>query len=142
MDFKEYIYDYTNGFDILEIEHGETDIAFSPDFIASNEISYQLFNSLEVALLSRYISDQYLDNTSNEDRKLDAYFVNDVRLSYKIPSKLIKEATVRLLVNNVFSENYASNGYTYSYIYEETITENFVYPQAFRNYLVSLNLKF
>ena len=142
MDFKEYIYDYTNGFDIIEIEHGETDIAFSPDFIASNEISYQLFNSLEVALLSRYISDQYLDNTSNEDRKLDAYFVNDVRLSYKIPSKLIKEATVRLLVNNVFSENYASNGYTYSYIYEETITENFVYPQAFRNYLVSLNLKF
>lgn len=141
-NFREYLYDYTNGYDVIEIDHGTTDIAFSPEIIVNGEVSYQLFKGFEVALLSRYIGEQYLDNTSNEDRKLDAYFVNDVRLAYKIPTKLIKEASVRLLVNNVFSTDYASNGYTYSYIYGETITENFVYPQAFRNYLVSLNLKF
>lgn len=141
-DFKEYVYDYTTGYDIIEIDHGTTDIAFSPEIIANSEINYELFKGFNVALLSRYIGEQYLDNTSNEDRKLDAYFVNDVRLSYQIPTKLIKEAYIRLLVNNVFSTDYASNGYTYSYIYGETITENFVYPQAFRNYLVSLNLKF
>jgi iron complex outermembrane receptor protein len=142
MDFTEYIYDYTNGYNILEIDQGTTDIAFSPEIIVNGEINYQLFKGFEIAILSRYIGEQYLDNTSNEDRKLDAYFVNDVRLSYQIPTKLIKEASIRLLVNNVFSTDYASNGYTYSYIYGETITENFVYPQAFRNYLVSLNLKF
>lgn len=144
-NFQSSLYRYKPDFSIdtiLTIDHGTTDIAFSPEVIVNGEINYQLFKGFEVALLSRYIGEQYLDNTSNEDRKLDAYFVNDVRLSYQIPTKLIKEASIRLLVNNVFSSDYASNGYTYSYIYGETITENFVYPQAFRNYLVSLNLKF
>jgi iron complex outermembrane receptor protein len=141
-DFKYTLYDYTNGYEVIERELGTTDIALSPEIIANGEIKYQLFENLEIALLGRYIGDQYLDNTSSEDKKIDAYLVSDFRLNYKIPTKLIKNATVKVLVNNVFSEKYSANGYTYSYIYGQTITENFYYPQAFRNYLVSLDLKF
>lgn len=32
--------------------------------------------------MSKYVGEQYLDNTSNSDRKLDAFFVNDFRINY------------------------------------------------------------
>ena len=142
VDFTNTVYDYTNGYDIIEEKLGKTDIALSPELIASAELSYLFKKQVEFALIARYVGDQYLDNTSNPNSKLEAYLVSDFRINYQIPTKLIKNASINLLVNNVFSEKYSSNGYTYSYIVGETITENFYYPQAFRNYLLSLNLKF
>ncbi len=142
-NFSEVLYDYAE-FPATEVvtDLGTTDIAFSPEIIANAELRYEAFKGFEIAWLTNYVGDQYLDNTSNESRKLDAYLVNNVRMQYSIKNKLIKNIQLQLLVNNVFSEDYAANGYTYSYIYGQTITENFYYPQAFRNYLVGLNLKF
>ncbi len=142
LNFNETVYDYTNGFDIISEDLGTTDIALSPEIIAASELSYTPFDNLEIALLTRYVGDQFLDNSSNQNRKLDAYLVNDVRVQYEIPSKLIKSIKLQLLVNNVLSEKYSSNGYTYSYIVGEEVTENFYYPQAFRNYLIGLSLGF
>ena len=142
LEFTNVLYDYTTGFDIIEQDLGTTDIALSPNVIVNGELSYTPFQRFEASILYRYIGEQYLDNTSNNGRKLDSYFVNDLRLSYKVPTKLVKSAYVRLLINNFADEDYSSNGYTYSYIVGETITENFLYPQAFRNYLLSLDVKF
>lgn len=141
-EYTELIYDYTNGFDIIEVEQRDKDIALSPSFIANSELSYTPLKRLELAIISRYIGDQFLDNTSSEDKKLDAYFVNDFRLQYQIPIKGIEEVKLQLLVNNVLSEEYSANGYTFSYIVGDRITENFFYPQALRNYLVGLSVKF
>jgi len=141
MDFTEKVFNYDSG-EEESIIHGETSIAFSPEIILGSELSYQALKSFEVALLSRYVGEQYLDNTSNKNRMLDAYFLNDLRLTYNIPTGLLKSADIQLSVNNLFSSNYASNGYTYSFISGQMITENFYYPQAFRNYMLTLNLKF
>ena len=54
---------------------GETDLAFAPSVIVNSQISYKPVNDLSISLLSNYVSDQYIDNTSNADRKLDAWFV-------------------------------------------------------------------
>jgi iron complex outermembrane receptor protein len=79
-----------------------------------------------------------LDNTSNDTRQLNAYFTNDIRLIYNY-----KKLTVSALVNNVLNQKYESNGYTFSYIYDkQTTTENFYYPQAGTNFLVSVGLRF
>jgi iron complex outermembrane recepter protein len=83
-----------------------------------------------------------MDNTANSDRALDAYLVNDARLTYTLLNRGLKEFRVNLLVNNFLSEEYSSNGYTYSYIYGQQITENFYYPQAGRNFLLGVELKF
>ncbi len=139
--FSEKVYNYDTEEEEV-IQHGNTEISFSPKIIAGSDINYQLFKNLKISLISQYVDKQYLDNTSNKNRMLDSYFTNDVFLNYKIPSKLIKSASVQLAIYNIFSEDYASNGYTFSYIAGQTITENFVYPQAFRNYMLSLNLKF
>jgi iron complex outermembrane receptor protein len=141
-NFTEYSDDYDKGGQIIT-KYKNTDLAFSPTFISSSEFSFLPFKKSEIALLSKYVSEQYLDNTSNSQRKLDAFFVNDLRLRYNTSFKGLKNVGLTLLVNNVFSELYEANGYTFSYMYGgEFTTENFYYPQASRNFLLSLSLKF
>ena len=143
--YTESLYAYDENFSLDSIyafELKNTDIAFSPNVIVASELSYKPTKGIEIALLTRYIGDQYLDNTQFRGRQLDAYLVNDLRVQAIIPQKLFKEVKLQLLVNNIFGEEYSANGYTYSYVYGTKVTENFVYPQALRNYMIGLNLKF
>jgi iron complex outermembrane recepter protein len=140
--FTEYVDDYDNGGQIVN-NYKNTDLAFSPNFIGSGELSWQAHKKTEIALLSKYVGKQYLDNTSNSQRSLDAFFVNDLRLRYNTSFKGVKNIGITLMVNNVFSELYEANGYTFSYLYGgDFTTENFYYPQAPRNFLLALGLKF
>lgn len=141
-DFTEYVYNYdTENND--SFNHSNTNIAFSPSFVGSSEISFRPFRRTEIGLLSKYVSKQYLDNTSNSTRTLDAFFVNDLRLGYNTSLGKIKNIGITLLANNVFSELYESNGYTYSFIYGGVQTNsNNYFTQATRNFMLSLSLKF
>jgi len=145
-NFKEVLYNYGENFDeyiVIENEYRNSDISFSPNAIAGSVFTYQSIKGLEASLLSKYVSQQYLDNTSNEARKLDAYFVNDVRLSYGWQPKGMREISVSLLVNNLFSEQYESNGYTWGYFGGATeYRQNYYYPQAGRNYMLMVALRF
>ncbi|MFT7272423.1 MAG: iron complex outermembrane receptor protein [Spirosomataceae bacterium] len=120
----------------------DTDISFSPSVVAGSQLSFMPVRGLELTWLSKYVSDQYLDNTSDENRKLDAFFVNDLRLGYTLKPKFMKEINFSLLINNIFNQEYEPNGYTYSYIFGDVITENFVYPQAGTNFLAAVRLRF
>jgi iron complex outermembrane recepter protein len=121
---------------------GLTHISMSPSVIAGGIISFLPFSSLEISLLPKYVGKQYLDNTSSESRKLDAYFVNDIRLIFSPKVKTLKVLSFTLLVNNVLNTKYQSNGYTYSYISGSRIDENFVYPQAGINFLAGVKVRF
>ncbi|MBC5774007.1 TonB-dependent receptor [Pontibacter sp. KCTC 32443] len=141
-DFKEYIDNYDTG-DQYENYYAESTIAFSPDFISSSQLEVEVLKGLKAAFIYKTVSKQYLDNTQNESRIIPAYRVGDLRFRYNVGFKnLLKELELGLLVNNVFNEKYAANGYTYSYIYGSQVTENFYYPQATRNFLLSVGLKF
>lgn len=142
--YTEYMADYDNGGE-TGTEHKQTDIAFSPNLIAGSQLIYQPLQGLELAFISKYVSRQYLDNTQSSSRQLDAYFVNDVRLRYvhKTTKLGLREVELALLVQNVFNELYENNGYTYSYVYGgQTTTENWYYPQATRNVLGQVSLRF
>ncbi|MXV49619.1 TonB-dependent receptor [Pedobacter sp. HMF7647] len=140
--FTEFIPNYDDGSQTENI-YKDPDIAYSPNFIASSELTYQLLKHADLSFISKYVGDQYLDNTENEARKLQSFFVNDCRLRYNLGVKGIKNIGLSLLVNNVFGELYESNGYSFSYIYAGAqATENYYFPQATRNFLLSLNLKF
>ncbi|MBL6446551.1 TonB-dependent receptor [Fulvivirga sp. 29W222] len=145
--FREVIYDYGPAFDeynIIENKYKDTDIAFSPNIIAGSQITFIPIRGLELSVLSKYVGKQYLDNTSNDNRSLDAYFVNDLRLMYTIHTDLIKDIAFTFQVNNVFDELYASNGYTFGYQggADYVVRENYYYPQATRNFLASVALRF
>ena len=124
------------------IIHENTDISFSPSIIAGSILTYSPLHNLELSLLSKFVGKQYLDNTTNDDRSLPSYFVNDILASYTIETDVIQRIQFKLLLNNIFSTIYSSNGYTYSYIYGGLITENYVYPQAERNFLLSVSVTF
>jgi iron complex outermembrane receptor protein len=89
--------------------------------------------------MSKWVGQQYLDNTSNADRSMPAYWVNDMQLSKQWQAGKVK-GDVGFWVNNVLNREYVTNGYTYSYIYGEQVTERFYYPQATRNYMITLRV--
>jgi iron complex outermembrane receptor protein len=140
-DFTEYYDDYDNGGQ-KAIPHGNTDIAFSPAIIASGMLNIIPCNNVEISLPGKYAGRQYLDNTSNKKRSLDAFYVQDARISYTLRKALFKETIFIVQVNNVFNKKYEPNGYTYSYQYGGAVTtENFYYPMAGTNCMVGLNVK-
>ena len=140
--FTNYIDDYDNGTQI-GTEYTHTDIAFSPAFVASGEWDFTPFKHAEIAFIGKYVSRQYLDNTSSAERRIGEMLVHNLRINYNFKSKLAKNIALSVLVNNVFNKKYEANGYTFSYIYGGNFTtENYYYPQATRNFLISLNLKF
>jgi iron complex outermembrane receptor protein len=144
--FEEVLYDYGVNFDEyneIVITYTNTDIAFSPNLIAGSALMYAPLKGLEVSLLTKYVGKQYLDNTTSEDRTLEAYLVNDLRLSYRWQPTFMKEISVSMLANNIFHVMYSSNGYTYGYFGGPTeYRQNYFYPQAGRNYLIMLALRF
>lgn len=120
-----------------------TDIAFSPSTIFGSQILYNPLKNLEFGLLSKYVGKQYLDNTSSETRKLNAYFTNDLRAIYTLKSKTLKEVNFSFLVNNIFNTLYESNGGAYPDFIDGKIRDyNVYYPQAGTNVLVGVNVKF
>ncbi|WP_420316778.1 TonB-dependent receptor [Ekhidna sp.] len=145
-NFTEVLYNYGTNFDefnIEETQHQDTDISFSPNVIGGSQLSYSPFDGFEAALRSKYVGKQYLDNTSDNDRSIDPYFVNDVRLSYNFAVSTIENVNISLLVNNLLDVEYSSNGYTFGYAGGEyEVRENYFYPQAGRNFLLALNLRF
>jgi len=91
-----------------------------------------------------------MGNTDTETSKLDAYFINDLNVTYKWnPKSVFSSVVVSALVNNVFDKEFVSNGYYYTYDDDwsvpgqlTTIEGAGYYPQATRNFLVGLTLKF
>ena len=145
--FEEYVDEFDDVYNYIGQRHNTyntaTDLAFSPDLVASSTIILEPIKNLKLSFISKYVSKQYLDNTSNESRKLNAFFVNNIRMNYAIHTKLVREIGVVVSLNNIFNQQYESNGYTYSYAYDgKPVTENFYYPQAAFNFMAGLSFKF
>jgi iron complex outermembrane receptor protein len=145
-NFNEVIYDYGDNFDeyneVVNI-YSNSDISFSPNVIAGSGLIFIPIKHIELGLLTKYVGKQFLDNTSNDSRSIDSYFTNDLRLSYTVKPSFMREISLSLLANNIFDVEYSSNGYTYGYRGGATeYRQNFYYPQAGRNYMMMLALRF
>lgn len=129
---------------------GNTNIAFSPDVILSNIVTFIPIENMQISLLSKYVGSQYMSNLDLKSSKLDSYFINDLNASYTIKTtKVFESITISALINNILDEKYISNGYFYSYDDSwsnpnqiTTIDGAGYYPQATRNFLVGLTLAF
>ena len=146
-NFTEILYENedANG-DRWEIHHGDTPIAFSPDFVLNNRFAYE-YQNFEVSLQSQYISKQYMSNACQEDHVLDAYFVSNLNLSYSFKLPWVKSAKVGLTIYNLFNEEYENNGYAGSGFYYDNgkkVRYNYAgyAAQAGTNVLGHLSLNF
>ena len=129
---------------------GNTNIAFSPDIIFGNRISYMPIDDLQISLLSKYVGKQYMGNIDAKGSVLEGYSQTDFNLQYVIETKsFIKSITLSALVNNIFNAEFVSNGYFFTYDdtwsapgQTTTIEGAGYYPQAGTNFLLGATLKF
>jgi iron complex outermembrane receptor protein len=139
-NFTEFLDDYDAGGQ-KSYQYSLTDIAYSPSIVGGANLQLKPVDRLAMNLTSKYVGKQYLDNTQNENRKLNAFYTQDVSLFYSLNNQWSKNATLVLQVNNIFDKKYEPNGYTYSYIYGgELTTENFYFPMAGTNFMLALNI--
>lgn len=135
------------------INLGKTDLSFSPGLIAGNILLFKPARNFQVSFLSKYVGKQFMSNLQSAVSKndiLDSYFVNDINIIYELqPKKLFKSITLTALVNNIFNVKYISNGYYYTYDDTwsnppaiMTVDGAGYYPQATRNFLIGMTLKF
>lgn len=148
LDFEEYIDDYDSG-EQIKNTYNETDISFAPNIIAGGTATFEPLRKMLkhqqffIDVIGKHVGRQYLDNTSNKERSIDPYSLCDLRLRYTIQIPIVKELGISLALNNVFDRKYETNGYTFSYKYDGTLTtENYYYPQAGFNFLLGVNLRF
>jgi len=127
---KDYVPDET---DVTKRKN--TTIILSPALIAGSQLSWNVLKNFQATLLTKFVGKQYLDNTQNENLTLDRYFINDLRFSYQLTPKGMKQLGFGLLLNNLFDVSYSANGYVYGKV-------GYYYPQAGRNFLAMLTLKF
>ncbi len=144
-NFDEVIYDYGMNWDEYNpviTTYSQTSISFSPDIIAGGSLTYKPIKGLSFRWNNKYVGEQYLDNTANDQRKINAYYVSDFLSSYGFRALKMKEIRVKVAVYNLFNNLYQANGYTYGYIGGgQAVHENLYYPQAGINYMVGLTLK-
>lgn len=146
-DFTEFVDDWDTGGQ-RAIVHGTTDLAFSPSVIAGSELGYRFWEKAakghaELTLVTKYVGEQYLDNTGSSDRMLDAYVVNDLRANVMLRAKGTKGIEINLTVRNLFSALYESNGWVYSYYENDRRMELIgLFPQAPLNVLGGLSVRF
>ncbi|MCB4799782.1 TonB-dependent receptor [Neotamlana laminarinivorans] len=142
--------DFTSSIDGELVNLGNTNISFSPNVVIGNAFNFYPTKSLQLSLLSKYVGEQYMGNIDWKASKLDAYFISDFNVSYVInPNKIFKSIVLTGLVNNIFSNEYVSNGYFGVYddtwsVPGETTTLSYegYYPQATINFLLGITLKF
>jgi len=133
IDFKDSEFDEFDNENV--VNYGRTNLAYSPNIIAGSQLIYKPLDNMELVLLTKYIGEQYMGNTGISESKLEAYFVNDVRVAWQIKSKFAKSIEFNILVNNIFNVKYESNGYMWG-------TTPYFFPQAGTNFLAGLNLRF
>ena len=160
-NFTEYIDNWDTGEQVI-INHGTTDIAFSPNIITNASLNYRIYKyqekELNVILRGNYVGEQFIDNTSNKNTIIDDYLIGNFQIQYGFNPSFAEAISFNLLINNIFDKNYSANAWTYRYFsefydgrpddpYTRTEGGGFYnltgyYPQAGRHFLLGMTVRF
>ena len=159
--YDEYIDNWTTGLQEVTT-HENSYLAFSPSLLSSLNFNYKVISNsnweIALDLNNRYVGKQYVDNTSLAASELQAYFVSDFGLTCHLFTKSIKDISLGLRINNLFDEEYESNGWIYRFRSEDynpvpddpyaaseggtLYHQKGYFPQAWRNIMVQMNFTF
>ena len=157
IDYDEYIDNWDTGEQEI-INYEESDLAFSPNIIWSTILSYDISKNLNIELISKYVGEQFIDNTSSNDRMLNDYLVNHSRITYNWQNNLFKTAKITFQINNILNNEYVSNAWVYRFISDywdprsgdpyinkdsqRGYNQASYFPEALRNFMLSITLGF
>ena len=157
ISFTEYIDNWDTTIQEV-VEHENSDLLFSPGIIWVSQLNYTIKNKYSVDFTSKYIGKQFIDNTSSEDRMLNDYLINHLRFTYSWKNKIFNTTKLTLQINNLLNNEYVSNAWVYRfisegwdpreggdpYINQDIDGYNMIgyFPQATRNYMLGVTLRF
>ncbi len=125
------------------IEHGNTQIAYSPSFIAGSTLTYTPFKNFKIQITGKHIGEQYFDNTEDKERQLDAYTVFNGIITKEFQPTWMKKIELQLTINNLTNKLYESNAYGGNYFYEGVeYSWSYYYPQAGRHAFIKAKFLF
>ncbi len=109
----------------------------SPDWIGNLQLEYSPAEKISITTSGRFLGEQFMEITNNEDFMVPSSFVMDVQLAFDLSS------TVSLTgyINNLLDNEYYTFGLP-SDVDFSGITERGFFIQPERNYYLSLNIKF
>jgi iron complex outermembrane recepter protein len=118
-------------------------ISFSPSIIACSVLDYYPFKNFRFSFNTKYVGKQYIDNTQNPERILNAYSVQNISFQYTIGNKIFKEITCQFAVNNLFDKKYETNAWVYKYNQGgfQHVMDGY-FPQAGINCMFKIGVKF
>jgi len=134
-----------------ELENlGNTNIAFSPDIVLGNILTYLPNEKFQMSLLTKYVGKQFMGNIDSQGSVLEDYSQTDFNIQYTFnTNSFIKSIVLSGLINNVFDAKFVSNGYFFTYDDDfsnpgtiTTIEGAGYYPQAGINFLLGATFNF
>ena len=128
---------------------GDTQLAYSPSLVASQQLTYASDN-WSVSFVSKYVGEQYMGNIDAELSKLDGYLINDIQVQALLLNKQTGPSlNLNLHLHNIFDALISSNGYFYTYDDDYSVSNVVTtiegvgyYPQAGRHFMAGLTLTF
>ena len=115
---------------------GNTQISFSPSWVAGNTFTFIPVENFQINLISKYVGEQYLSNENQENAKLDNYLVHSLQLSYELlPKKVCKSILFSATGNNLLNKKYIPNAR-----YEDNVP--LYYPAAEANGIIGVTFSF
>ena len=126
---KDFTNETSDGFENL----GDTPISFSPNIIGNVLINYAPTTNFSLGLQNQYVGRQFLDNTNDENLRLNDYLLTDFNIGYTLNLRQT-EVDFKLLINNLLNKKYINNGFVYdqSPLYFAQAGTNFMFGMSLR----------
>lgn len=120
-DFTEFVENWDG--DALQLHYDNSTLAFSPSAILNGEVNFH-HKGFQASWHTNFVSRQYLDNSESRERSLPCYSQTDLHFGYTAKTTKhtlgIREVTLGLNLNNIFSRRYAASGWVYSAVSESS----------------------
>jgi iron complex outermembrane receptor protein len=152
-DYTAYLDVYDADFNWVGVEEmaiSGQPLSFSPALTGALNAGVNLLREsddqdLSIALLSKYVGKQYIDNMGNEDASLPAYNFSNIRAIYSKQFANGPKLGINLTLRNIFNQKFSSNAWSYGFVDADSNAVGYylgLYPQAGRNFLLGLSLEF
>jgi iron complex outermembrane receptor protein len=135
-DYIEYGFDW-DAWEAVDLDRSGNRIGGFPAMLANYGVTYRYYPA-SFGLYGRFVGEQFLDNSENDERKLDSFHVIDLIGSVDIGDEFgIGSMILSGRVNNLFDTKYSAAGYI-----EVDDGEPRYMVGAERNFFVSIGLGF